>query len=129
MKTITIDGQKYELTPITQEKKLVVKKDFNFEIYPDELGKMRYIDAVEKIEELGDGWRFPHITEIQILCESKYKELFKRSEWYWILSDDNNFNNAFAFQFKAGYINYAQKFNEYYVMAVRDLTPQVETNI
>jgi len=120
MKTITIDGQKYELTPITQEKKLVVKKDFNFEIYPDELGKMNWDEAVEKIKELGDGWRLPTITELQLILDSEHKDLFKK-ESYWSLSEYSS-GSAWVFYFGDGNTYGIDKNDDYYVRAVRTLT-------
>ena len=120
MKTITIDGQKYELTPITQEKKLVVKRDFNFEIYPDELGKMTWYEALEKVKELGDGWRMPTITELQLIWESEHKDLFKK-ESYWSSSEYNS-GLAWGFSFYDGNAYDDDKNTYSYVRAVRDLT-------
>jgi hypothetical protein len=120
MKKITIDGQEYQLTPITQEKKLVVKKDFNFEIHPYELGKMNWREAVEKVKELGNEWRLPTITEIQLIRDSKHKDLFNK-EWYWSSSEDYS-NAAWLFVFSNGNTFSNIKSNNYYVRAVRDLT-------
>ena len=120
MKTITIDGQKYQLTPITQEKKLVVKKDFNFEIHPDELGKMTLFEAIEKVSELGDGWRLPTITELQLIWESEHKDLFQK-ESYWSSSEYNSYD-AWSFYFGIGDTYNSNKYGLYYVRAVRDLT-------
>lgn len=120
MKTITIDGQEYQLTPIAQEKKLVVKKDFNFEIHPDELGKMTWDEAVEKVKELGDGWRLPTITELQIILDSEHKDLFKK-ESYWS-SLETSCSCAWLFAFYLGSTSNILKDFNYYVRAVRDLT-------
>ena len=125
MKTITIDGQEYQLTPIKQEKKLVVKRDFNFEIYPDrdnpdELGKMSWNEAVEKVKELGDGWRLPTITELQLIWDSELKDLFKK-EAYWSSSEYSS-SYAWLFDFYYGGNNNGDKCNNYYVRAVRALT-------
>lgn len=120
MKTIIIDGQEYQLTPIKQEKKLVIKREFNFEIHPDELGKMTWDEAVEKVKELGDGWRLPTITELQLIWESEHKDLFQK-ESYWSSSEYNS-SKAWLFTFYDGYTSYSGKVNDYYVRAVRDLT-------
>lgn len=120
MKTIIINGQEYQLTPITQVQKLVVKKEFNFEIHPDELGKMTWHEAVEKVKELGDEWRLPTITELQLIRESKHKDLFKK-EWYWSSSEDYS-NAAWLFVFGNGTTFSNTKGNNYYIRAVRDLT-------
>jgi hypothetical protein len=121
MKTIIIDGKEYQLTPIAQEKKLVVKRDFNFEIHSDELGKMTWDEALEKVKELGDGWRLPTINEIQLIWESDYKELLKK-ESYWSSSEYYSVN-AWRFVFGNGGTYYgSNKFSNYYVRAVRTLT-------
>lgn len=120
MKTIIIDGQEYQLTPITQEKKLVVKRDSNLEIHPDELGKMTWHEAVEKVKELGDGWRLPTLTELHIIWDSKNKDLFKK-EWYWSSSEASSYY-AWEFLFEGGNNNDYNKDYYSYVRAVRDLT-------
>lgn len=120
MKTIIIDGQEYQLTPITQVQKLVVKKEFNFEIHPDELGKMTWDEAVEKVKELGDGWRLPTITEFQLIWDSEHKDLFQK-EWHWSSLEANS-NDAWLLDFYYGGTNYFGKDNSYRVRAVRDLT-------
>ena len=118
MKTITIDGQEYQLTPITQ--KLVVKREFNFEIHPDELGKMTWDEAVEKVKELGDGWRLPIITELQLIWESEHKDLFKK-EWYWSSSEYYS-SLAWGLYFSNGRTFDCNKGDYNYVRAVRALT-------
>jgi hypothetical protein len=121
MITMTIDGKEYQLTPITQEKKLVIKREFTFEIHPDELGKMTWDEAIEKVSELGDGWRLPTITELQLIWESGHKDLFKK-EWYWSSLGSYPIN-AWGFYFYNGYSNdSSSKYNYGYVRAVRDLT-------
>ena len=118
MKTITIDGQEYQLTPITQVQKLVVKRQFNFEIHPDELGKMTWDEAVEKVKELGDGWRLPTITELKLIWDSEHKDLFKK-EWYWS-SSEYNCSYAWGFYFGSDGASLYDKNFDFYVRAVRD---------
>lgn len=120
MITMTIDGQEYQLTPIAQKKKLVVKRDFTFEIHPDELGQMTWSEALKKVKELGDGWRLPTINELQLIWESDYKELLKK-ESYWSSSEDYSYY-AWIFYFNSGDTSANGKGNFYYVRAVRTLT-------
>lgn len=120
MKTITINGQEYQLTPIKQGKKLVVKRDFNFEIHPTELGKMTWNEAIEKVKELGDGWRLPTLTELQIIWDSENKDLFKK-ECYWSSSEYYSYY-AWRFYFFYGNASNAYKSDAYCVRAVRDLS-------
>ena len=120
METITIDGQEYQLTPIKQEKKLVIKRNFTFEIHPDELGKMSWDKAIKKVSELGDGWRLPTITELQLIWDSEHKDLFQK-QYYWSSSEYSSLF-AWGFSFVFGYTYNYYKNDEYYVRAVRDLT-------
>ena len=120
MITMTIDGQEYQLTPIAQKKKLVVKRDFNFEIHSDELGQMTWSEALKKVKELGDGWRLPTINELQLIWESDYKELLKK-ESYWSSSEYNS-GLAWGFSFYDGNAYDDDKNTYSYVRAVRTLT-------
>lgn len=97
-----------------------IKRSFEFEIHPDELGKMTWHEAVEKVKELGDGWRLPTITELQIIWDSEHKDLFKK-EWHWSSSESSSYN-AWKFDFYYGDTGYSVKDFEYYVRAVRDLS-------
>ena len=117
MKTITIDGQEYQLTPIIQEKKLVIKRELNFEIHPDELGKMNWNEAIAKVKELGDGWRLPTLTELQLIWDSQHKDLFQK-EWYWSSSEFDSYF-AWGFTFYNGSTGNGDKGSSDYVRAVR----------
>jgi hypothetical protein len=117
---MTIDGQEYQLTPIKQEKKLVIRRQFNYEIYHDELGKMTWDEAIEKVSQLGNGWRLPTINELQLIWESEHKDLFKK-ESYWSSSEYGS-GSAWVFYFYDCNTYGIDKNDDYYVMAVRDLT-------
>jgi hypothetical protein len=46
MKTMTIDGVEYNLTPIeTKSKPIILKQTLEFEVYPKDLGEHKWEDA------------------------------------------------------------------------------------
>jgi hypothetical protein len=119
--TITLNGVDYELTPIKKQESLILKQQFNFEIYPDELGKMTWHEAIEAVKKLGNGWRLPTILELHLIYNSELKDKFKTDDYYWS-SSENSSDYAWGFYFYYGYTtNYFKNYN-YYVRAVRDLT-------
>ncbi len=120
-KTITIDGVEYELTPIKKQESLILKQQFNFEIHPDELGKMSWDEAIEAVKQLGDGWRLPTIIELHLIYNSQLKDKFKTDDYYWSLSE-GGLNIAWGFAFYDGDTNINSKNYIYYVRAVRDIT-------
>lgn len=121
MKTITLDGVEYELTPIKKQEPLILKQQFNFEIHPDELGKMTWDEAVEEVKKLGDGWRLPTILELHLIYNSELKDNFKTYNCYWSLSEYDS-DSVLIFYFYYGITNLTTKHGYNYVMAVRDLT-------
>jgi hypothetical protein len=46
MKTITIDGVEYNLTPIENKSKpIILEQHLKFEVYPEDLGEHKWEDA------------------------------------------------------------------------------------
>ncbi len=121
MKTITIDGVEYELTPIKKQESLILKQQFKFEIYPEEFDKMTWNEAVEAVKNLGDGWRLPTILELHLIYNSELKDKFNTDNYYWSSSEYYS-NVAWVFYFGSG-ATYGNDKDDYYsVRAVRDLT-------
>jgi len=121
MKKITIDGVDYQLTPIQKQKSLILKQQFNFEIHPDELGKMTWDEAVEAVKKLGNGWRLPTILELHLIYNSELKDNFKTDDYYWSSSEYDS-SLAWEFYFFNGSTSGYNKDYGSYVRAVRDLT-------
>lgn len=65
--------------------KLIIKREFNFEIHPNNLGEMNWYETMKVIDELGDGWRLPTLTELQLIWNSEHRNTFER-ERYWTSS-------------------------------------------
>jgi len=93
------------------------------------IGKMTWINAVEYCDKLNYGgyqdWRLPTINEIfTIIDYNKYEPACKIEECYlagyWSSTTDANGEiYAWRVNFNLGDINLGNKFNDYYVMAVR----------
>jgi hypothetical protein len=121
MKTITIDGVEYNLTPIEkQSKPIILKQTLEFEVYPEDLGRYNWEDAKKVCEELGDGWGLPTKEELNLMwLHRDYIEGFTAAS-YWSFSCYNN-NIAWFQDFSNGYQNNNNKNYSNYVRAVRAL--------
>jgi len=118
MKTITIDGVEYSLTPVKKETYKVLEQHLKFEVYPKDLGKFTWKDAKEACAALGDGWRLPTREELHLMWLNKDDSF--AAAIYWSSSEINN-NYAWYQYFDNGLQNYNGKANTYYVRAVRDV--------
>lgn len=119
MKTITIDGVEYNLTPITKTTYKLLRQSLEFEVYPDDLGKFTWEDAKEACATLGEGWRLPTREELHLMWLNR-DDSFAAS-YYWSFSEDDN-NYAWLQNFLDGFQYYNYKGNTCYVRAVRALT-------
>jgi len=122
MKTITIDGVEYNLTPIEkQSNPIILKQTLEFEVYPENLGKHNWEDAKKVCENLGDGWRLPTREELHVMWLHRAHVGGFAAAYYWS-SSEYNINSAWGQNFDNGlqYNNF--KNYTYYVRAVRDIT-------
>ncbi len=95
----------------------------DLQIWPKDLGKMTWDEAMVEVAKLGPGWRLPTIEEFkEVLYPNRNRILNLQDEFYW--SSKKNFNNyAWNFNFSNGTAYYyPNKSITYYVRAVRDLT-------
>lgn len=114
MKNIIIDGVEY--TPVIKQSQ-IVNKHYHFELYPDNLGKMTWDEAIKAVKTLGDGWRLPTIEE----CFMIYKDKLISEAYYWS-SAEYDYNDAWFFFFNDGSaFNYGIKSTTFYVRAVRTI--------
>jgi hypothetical protein len=121
MKTITIDGVEYNLTPIEkQSKPIILEQHIKFEVYPKDLGQNNWEDAKKLWEDLGDGWRLPTREELHLMWLNRDSiESFAAAN-YWSSSEDGN-SFAWLQLFNNGnqYNNF--KYNTNFVRAVRNV--------
>ena len=121
MKTITIDGVEYNLTPIEkQSKPIILEQHLKFEVYSKDLGEQNWEDAKKVCEDLGDGWRLPTREELHLMWLNKDSIGGFAAAFYWSSSEFNSFG-AWHQYFYNGYQNCYYKFNANYVRAVRAL--------
>ena len=121
MKTITIDGVEYNLTPIEKTEAIILEQHLNFEVYPEDLGEHNWEDAKKICEDLGDGWRLPTREELHLMWLNRESIVSFADGYYWSSSEYNN-NYAWGQDFNNGSQYYYNKNNTSYVRAVRDLS-------
>ena len=121
MKTITIDGIEYKLTPIEkQPKPIILEQTLKFEVYPEDLGEHNWKDAKKVCEDLGDGWRLPTREELHLMWLNKDSIGGFAAAYYWSSSEYNN-NFVWNQNFYNGNQNLTNKYYTFYVRAVRAL--------
>jgi len=122
MKTITIDGVEYNLTPIEkQSKPIILKQTLEFEVYPKDLGQHNWEDAKKVCEDLGDGWRLPTREELHLMWLNRESIGGFAVAYYWSSSEFNDYG-SWGQSFYDGYQGNYFKLTTNYVRAVRDLT-------
>jgi hypothetical protein len=121
MKTITIDGVEYNLTPIEkQSNPIILKQTLEFEVYPEDLGEHKWEDAKKVCADLGDGWRLPTKEELNLMWLNRESIGGFAAAYYWSSSEDFN-DNAWRQYFSSGTQYSVSKGATYYVRAVRDV--------
>ena len=121
MKTITLDGVEYNLTPIEkQSKPIILKQTLKFEVYPKDLGEHNWEDAKKLCEDLGDGWRLPTREELHLMWVNRESIGGFAAAYYWSSSEYSD-TNAWSQYFGNGFQYSYNKYNTYYVRAVRDV--------
>ena len=124
MKTITIDGVEYNLTPIKKTKKkqkpIILEQTLKFDVYPEELGQYTWKNAKKVCEDLGDGWRLPTREELHLMWVNKDSIGSFAADYYWSSSESSD-GNAWNQNFNSGSQYDTSKTNPNYVRAVRDV--------
>lgn len=122
MKTITIDGVEYNLTPIEkQSKPIILEQHLKFEVYPKDLGEHKWEDAKKVCEDLGYGWRLPTREELHLMWVNRESIGGFAAAYYWSSSENGNLV-AWYQSFGSGNQYSSNKGNTYYVRAVRALS-------
>ena len=122
MKTVTIDGVEYSLTPIEkQPKPIILEQTLKFEVYPEDLGKYTWNYAKIVCGELGDGWRLPTKEELNLMYLNK-NEIGGFAAWYYWSSSESTSSLVWNQFFNYGNQYHSNKNYTYYVRAVRSLS-------
>jgi hypothetical protein len=90
----------------------------DLEVMTEDLGEMNWDDAMKACADFGDGWRLPTKDELNILYENKDKIGGFALNYYWS-STELDFSIAWTQNFSNGGQYDDNKFNYYYVRAVR----------
>jgi len=122
MKTMTIDGVEYNLTPIEKQfKPIILEQYLKFEVYPEDLGKHNWEAAKKVCEDLGDRWRLPTREELHLMWVHRDYIGGFAAAYYWSSSESGN-NYAWYQSFNSGsQYNYGKNAT-LYVRAVRALS-------
>lgn len=122
MKTITIDGVEYNLTPIEkQPKPIILEQTLKFEVYPQDLGVSTWNYAKIMCNELDDGWRLPTREELHLIWLNRDIIGGFATSYYWS-SNEHTSNYAWGQDFYYGSQDNDGKGNAFYVRAVRSLS-------
>ena len=91
----------------------------SFEVYPTDLGKMKWEDAKKACTDLGDGWRLPTRLELLLMYNNQDELGGFADNGYWS-STETSYDFAWLQYFNFGFqYNFSKGIN-YYVRAVRD---------
>ena len=99
----------------------------SFEVYPTDLGKMKWDDAKKACADLGDGWRLPTRLEL-LLMYNNQDELGGFADFYYWSSTENDNGNAWGQDFYDGNQYGSDKYSNNYVRAVRDIRKAIDDN-
>lgn len=112
---VVIDGIVYVPKEKDKEVESIIVKQYNeFHVYPNELGKMNWEDAVKAVKELGNNWRLPTIEE----CFIMYNHKIITTGYYWSSTEYCD-NFAYSFDFSGGYASSDYKTSTNAVRGVR----------
>ena len=90
----------------------------NLEVMTEDLGEMKWGEAKKACKNLGDGWRLPSKSELNLLYKNKEKIGGFANSYYWSSTENDN-NNAWKQNFNNGNQNNNNKNNTNYVRPVR----------
>jgi len=93
----------------------------SFEVYPTDLGKMKWNEAKKACADLGNGWRLPTRLELLSMYNNQDELGGFANYHYWSSTEDGSNNYAWFQVFSNGLQGYDGKYNVSYVRAVRAL--------
>ena len=92
----------------------------SFEVYPTDLGKMNWDEAMKACVDLGDGWRLPTRVELLLMYNNQDELGGFANNYYWS-STETDFYGAWRQGFSNGGQDGGNKANYYYVRAICDI--------
>lgn len=92
----------------------------SFEVYPTDLGKMKWNEAKKTCADLGDGWRLPTRLELLLMYNNQDELGGFASNYYWSSTEFDNVRSWIQYFFN-GFQSTYNKNNYTYVRAVRDI--------
>jgi hypothetical protein len=121
------DKLKTDLGELSKQTSFKTVKIGNLEVYPYDLGYMKWDEAMKICAYLGEGWRLPTKDELNVLYENKYKIRCFASDNYWSSTEsvhwkrptDSDKYYAWRQHFPSGFPHLDSKFTNNYVRAVR----------
>jgi len=92
----------------------------SIEVYPNSSPIMKWEEAKDYCKKLGDGWRLPTKTELNIMYQNKESIGGFDFFYYWSSTEYDNYE-AWIHSFGSGYQSSYGKNSTFYVRAVRDV--------
>ncbi len=92
----------------------------SFEVYPTDLGKMKWNEAKKTCADLGDGWRLPTRLELLLMYNNQDELGGFANNYYWSSTEFDNVRSWIQYFFN-GFQSTYNKNNYTYVRAVRDI--------
>ena len=92
----------------------------SFEVYPTDLGKMKWNEAKKACADLGDGWRLPTRLELLLMYNNQDELGGFANNYYWSSTEFDNVRSWIQYFFN-GFQSTYNKNNYTYVRAVRDI--------
>ena len=92
----------------------------SFEVYPTDLGEMKWDEAKKACADLGDGWRLPTKIELIVMYQNQ-DELGGFANGYYWSSTESDDGDAWKQDFSNGSQFDGSKNLYLYVRAVRDI--------
>lgn len=100
---------------------MIIEQNFKFEIAPeDEPGIYTWNEAIEHLQNKGDGWRLPTREELFLMHRNRETTVGLSNVICWSSSVYNS-KYAWVHFFYTGYQGYYNKTFYYHVRAVRDI--------